>query len=77
MNRFETFALPATSRLYVGPEVPIPSLELPESHHKLFEPDMEVEPEKNATCVAVPDPDIVAVPVVSVSRPRSCHVEPL
>ena len=28
---------------------------------------MEVEPEKNATCVAVPEPDIVAVPVVSVS----------
>ena len=66
-KRFVTLALPATSRLYPGPDVPIPRRELPESHHRLFDPDIEVEPLKNATCVATPDPDMVAVPVVSVS----------
>ena len=67
IKRFVTLALPETSKLYEGPEVPIPNLEVELSHHRLFEPDMEVEPEKNATCVARPDPAIVAVPVVSVS----------
>jgi len=49
IKRFVTLALPETSKLYEGPEVPIPNLEVELSHHRLFEPDMEVEPEKKAT----------------------------
>jgi len=69
--------VPDTSKLVKGPDVPIPSLELPESHHKLFEPDIDVEAEKKATCVARPDPAIVAVPepVVSAAQYQTEAVE--
>jgi len=36
-------------------------------HHRLFEPDIEVDPEKKDTWLEAPDPPIVAVPCVSVS----------
>src|SRR3990172_7619768 len=65
--RLDTLAEPETSRLYPGPDVPIPRRDVALSHHRLLLPDIEVEPVKNDTWLATPEPDMVAVPCVSVS----------
>jgi hypothetical protein len=76
MKRFVMLADPATSSVYEGADVPIPSLEDVLFHQRLFDPDTAVDPVKNATWVAAPDPAIVAVPVVSVSAAQyHCDVD--
>src|SRR3972149_5655113 len=59
-------AEPASSSLAAGPDLPIPRFPPVLSHHRLFDPLIDVEPEKKAICVARPDPAMVAVPEVPV-----------
>jgi len=44
-------------------------------HHRLFDPDIAVEPEKKATCVASPEPAMVADPAEPVESAAQYHIE--
>ena len=68
-------AEPASISLAVGSEVPSPKLPVVLFHHRLFDPDIAVEPEKKATCVASPDPAMVALPAVPVESTAQYQYE--
>ena len=75
MNRLVTLALPATSRLYEGSEVPIPRFPPELSHHKLLFPVSEETLLQKVTWPATPDPAFPDVPKPEAAR--SCHITPL
>ena len=75
MNRFVTFALPATSRANDGLLVPIPRRDNALFHHKLLLPVILLVPFQNVSCPATPEPETPEAP--DPVEPKSCHVAPL